>query len=81
MTDTRVRLIKMDVEGGELQVLKGASRIIARDRPILVFELFPQWLDVVGATRPAAVLDLVRQAGYRVFRMTDAGIGQELKPG
>ncbi len=35
----RVSFIKIDVEGGELDVLKGARRIIARDRPIMMMEM------------------------------------------
>lgn len=34
----RVALLKIDVEGAELDVLKGAERILTRDRPTIVFE-------------------------------------------
>jgi FkbM family methyltransferase len=34
----RVTLLKIDVEGGELGVLKGAERILRRHAPLLVFE-------------------------------------------
>ncbi|HEY3440889.1 MAG TPA: FkbM family methyltransferase [Paludibaculum sp.] len=34
----RVRFIKVDVEGGEFHVLKGAKLTLAKDRPIVVFE-------------------------------------------
>ena len=35
----RVQFIKIDVEGMEEQVLAGAAKLIARDRPILYFEV------------------------------------------
>ena len=33
-----IRLIKVDTEGADLEVLKGASRILDRDSPILITE-------------------------------------------
>ena len=37
-TDSPVRFIKCDVEGHEYEVFRGASRILANDRPELLFE-------------------------------------------
>jgi FkbM family methyltransferase len=37
----RVQLIKMDIDGHELEVLKGGQSTIARHRPIIVMELAP----------------------------------------
>lgn len=34
----RVALVKVDVEGHELQVFRGGSGILSRDRPVLLFE-------------------------------------------
>lgn len=34
----RIGLIKIDVEGHELHVLKGASQILARSQPVILFE-------------------------------------------
>jgi len=34
----RVALMKLDIEGGEYHALTGAQRIMARDRPVIIFE-------------------------------------------
>ena len=42
---TRLDLLKIDVEGAETDVIHGASRSIARHRPVVVFE---HWLNADG---------------------------------
>jgi FkbM family methyltransferase len=37
-SNQRVALIKIDVEGSELKVIKGAIQTIARDHPVIMFE-------------------------------------------
>jgi len=39
----KVHLIKMDVQGAELFVLKGGEKLINRDKPILVIEAVREW--------------------------------------
>ncbi|WP_286829102.1 MULTISPECIES: FkbM family methyltransferase [Kordiimonas] len=34
----RVTLMKLDIEGGEYHALLGAERLVARDRPVIIFE-------------------------------------------
>lgn len=36
--NTKIKLIKIDVEGAELHVLKGAEKLLRRSNPLLVFE-------------------------------------------
>jgi FkbM family methyltransferase len=43
-----VGLIKIDVDGSELDVLEGSRRVIRRDRPTVFFELCPYLLTEVG---------------------------------
>lgn len=46
----RVDLVKLDVDGFECEVLAGATKMIARDRPIFIMELAPYMLVERGAT-------------------------------
>jgi FkbM family methyltransferase len=66
-------LIKIDVEGGELGVLRGAAETIVRHRPLIVFEHGPGASDRYGTT-PEAIHDLVCGAfGLRLFDMDATG--------
>jgi Methyltransferase FkbM domain len=70
----RIDLIKIDVEGGERQVLDGARATLARFRPALVLETGHE----AGDDRQA-VRDLLGGLGYRMlgllldFGMAEAG--------
>lgn len=65
---SRVALIKIDVEGGEMGVLKGAARTIQRDRPLIVFEHGLGAADVYGTT-PQDIHDLFGSWGYGLTTM------------
>jgi FkbM family methyltransferase len=54
--DSPIAFIKIDVEGGELQVLKGAASTIRRTRPVIVFEHGLGAADYYGTT-PQQVYD------------------------
>ena len=56
--DVKIDLIKIDVEGGELGVLKGAKNLINRCKPVIVFEHGLGAADVYG-TKPEQVYDLL----------------------
>lgn len=65
-----VRLIKIDVEGAELQVLRGARELLRRSRPFVVFEHGQGAADVYG-TRPEHVYELFAECGMRLSLMGD----------
>jgi FkbM family methyltransferase len=66
---TPIRFMKVDVEGAELQVFKGAVETIKRTRPVIVFEHGLGAADYYG-TGPEDVYDvLVGQCGLQLFLM------------
>jgi FkbM family methyltransferase len=61
----RVRFIKMDVEGAEPQVIRGARRLLERDRPVILSELHPAQLGRASGVTPGEFLAQLRAIGYR----------------
>jgi hypothetical protein len=66
------RLLKIDVEGAELQVLRGGRRILERDRPIVLFEHGLGAADRYG-TGPRDVFGFLQTVGYRIFDLDGGG--------
>jgi FkbM family methyltransferase len=62
----RLDLLKIDVEGHEVRVLEGASRVIREHRPMMLIEIDPPRLAESGSS-PAALLDALRSFGYELF--------------
>jgi len=56
-----VSVVKIDVEGYELEVLQGMIRLIERDHPLMVVE-----------TESLEVVEWARSAGYETFRLEDS---------
>lgn len=70
LPEIRADFIKIDVEGAELHVLEGASALLARSRPIVVFEFGLGGADFYGAG-PEEVFDLFAGHRMRVSLMGD----------
>ena len=64
--DHQVDLIKIDVEGAELSVLRGAIQLLDRCRPTLVFESTRSALSVHGLT-PDDMFEFLEQQSYQVY--------------
>ena len=63
----RVDVIKVDAEGSEFAILRGAADTLSRFRPKLLMELNTPALDRQGAASKD-VLSLLMSSGYRVYR-------------
>ena len=66
-------LIKIDVEGAEGEVLRGAKNTIVNHRPVVVFEHGVGGADRYGTTSDELFQLLVGEAGMRIFDMDGAG--------
>jgi FkbM family methyltransferase len=66
-----VKVIKFDVEGAEGSALSGARRLLSRDRPILIVEVFSRSLESSGWTVAALEQSLV-EMDYGLFAIDDA---------
>jgi len=61
--------LKIDVEGFEVEVLRGARKTLTRSRPILFLELHLNYLEH-RSMAPKESIALLQEAGYR-FRLLD----------
>lgn len=61
----KIDLIKIDVEGGEMSVLKGAERIIASSNPVIIFEFGMGGSDIYGTT-PLLMYSFFEKFGYKI---------------
>jgi Methyltransferase FkbM domain len=65
-------VIKIDVEGAELEVLEGGRAVLGDARPVLIFEHVGEAAALYGAP-PEGVWDLLSELGYRIFSVTGDG--------
>jgi FkbM family methyltransferase len=61
-----VHLVKIDVEGAEMLVLQGASRILHAYKPLIIFEFGLGGSDVYGTT-PEKLFPFLKKFGYDIF--------------
>lgn len=74
--ERRVDLLKIDVEGGELEVLRGGLATIRRCRPVIVFECGSDYIDEVKAKRPVIFELLTETLNYEIHTAADFVFGK-----
>lgn len=65
-------VIKIDVEGAELHVLRGAIQTLQRHRPFVLFEHGVGGADLYD-TLPTEIFDLLEDCGMRIFDLDGDG--------
>ena len=71
------QLIKIDVEGAEIGVLKGAQKIIEQSKPLLILSVHPREIALAGGSLED-LRDLIEQMGYE-FRDVDGRLVEQLR--
>ena len=67
-----VDLIKIDAQGAEGRIFAGARRLLKRDKPLLIFELWPHGLRAAG-TDGVRLLDRLAGLGYHFHPLNAKG--------
>ena len=70
----RFGLVKVDVEGGELEVFQALQPLLERDRPVIITELLPVYDPETKQgrfrqSRQDQLLAIVQELGYRIVRL------------
>lgn len=65
---TSVDFIKIDVEGGEYDVLLGASKILEKDKPLILFEFGLGASDFYGTT-PKEIYTFLEEKEYQLYSL------------
>jgi FkbM family methyltransferase len=65
----RVSFVKIDVEGAELLVLRGAAQLIERDQPVIFMEIVADCCARYGYA-PADLFTLFEKLNYRAFTVS-----------
>lgn len=73
--ERNIGLIKVDVEGAELLVLRGAERVLRRCHPLLLFECTLSGLQLFDI-RPEAVYGYLHGLQYSIFLVRDWLLGR-----
>jgi len=69
----RLDFVKVDVEGGELDVLEGGSQALSRFLPLLYCEVYEKWAQSFGYA-PRQLFSLARSFGYTGARVIRDGL-------
>lgn len=65
--ESRIDVIKMDIEGAEPRAFQGMEQLIRRHRPVLLLEFDPFLIEATSRVAPGSFLDALLAQGYDLF--------------
>lgn len=68
-----VKVIKLDIEGAELEALKGMKKLILHSNPSIFMELSPNYLKELGSSKEEIIEFLKKGLGYKIFQYDSSG--------
>jgi FkbM family methyltransferase len=68
--NTKIDLVKIDVDSYDYDVLKGSQRLLREQSPIIIVELVDSQLSLRGHTKKMA-LDYMQNSGYKLCKYLD----------
>ena len=72
LAELQPRVIKIDVEGAELQVVQGGGTVLATKKPFVIFEHVAAAAALYGSPS-VALYDALVELGYEIFTITGDG--------
>ena len=76
----RIRFIKIDVEGFEPHVIRGAARTLTEHAPVILTEFFPRSLRAIGGITGPDYVAMLEKLGYRMAVFTAGRGGEKVTP-
>jgi len=71
-------VIKIDVEGSELNVLEGAKNILTKYKPIIFLSVHPEHLKILGQ-ETIQLNNLLNEHNYKIYYSNETIVNNELK--
>lgn len=71
---TDIDLVKMDIEGAEVEVLKGMERTLAKGRARIICEVHPKHISLLGHD-VSEITELLEKHNYRIYLIDEEGGG------
>lgn len=71
----KVHMVKIDVEGFEVEAIRGMQRLLRTDRPILIVEVNQEMLEAQGES-PSSLFELLKTLNYSLKALVRPGRGK-----